>query len=257
MSMKKRLISACAGVLAVGALSAAANAALTIDLRTEGGAKSVELKPADLNKPITLNVYAQVTGALTGTGKFETFASVQGAFVSTGSTLGKIDAAGDLDGMTYSFVVAGKDPFNGAGATTGASMDIDGDGDLDLGAKTGSTTNNDWVVFRTDLKNYGAKSGQGSAIANGTEFLVGAITFTPSQLGGNTLINFTPRTDETGAYTTDSGLWTEDGVLAASVRNGSTGSFVTNGFQIIVPEPASLSVLGLGGALLLGRRNRK
>ncbi|MGE5612344.1 MAG: PEP-CTERM sorting domain-containing protein [Bacillota bacterium] len=248
--MKKRLISACAGVFAVGALGAVANAALTIDLVQDGtNATKVVLSAADLNKPITLNVVASVTGAA-GNAELETLSTVRGDFVADGSTKGSFGAAGYYDKIKKVQWVGTKYPaynFIANGATTGTAADLNGDGNADVQN----------VLFRSSQALYfDGESGIGTELPDGgVQFVIGKITFTPSALGGDTWINFKPLAKDTGGVAAAAGLWTEDSFDV--IKNGETGSMISHGFQIIVPEPASLSVLGLGGALLLGRRNRK
>lgn len=245
MSMKKRLISACAGVLAVGALSAAANAALTIDIQQAGtNVTEVRLTDADLNKPITLNIFASITGAA-GNAEPELFQMIRGDIVASGTTVGTLAPAGFEDKLKKK-LYTGIKLFSANGSLTGDAVDVNGDGHVDM---------KDVAMRASEPQFNDDFGGAGTTLPDGgVKFLVGTITFTPTALGGLTTISFNPLMDG-NSIAAGAGLWTEDG--ADQLRDGSSGTMITNGFQIIVPEPASLSVLGLGGALLLGRRNRK
>jgi len=275
MSIKTKLMTACAGVLLVGGIGATvASAKITVVIRdTAGGVESAPLTVADLNKPITLNIFAQVTGDPTNAGK-ETLKSLQGAVTTNGGSKANVapgfywpdpDGGPDLGPVTP-WGDPNNDKYNmsGSASQSGLKQDIDGDNDIDLGGKAGDPTAN-WIIFRTDKSNmaWGA-GGQGTKIlTNGVwmgdvEFQVGVITVTPTALSTNTLVAFMPRADATGKQTKDAGLWTEDGTAAANLRDGSSGTFGTGGgYLLVVPEPASLSMLGLGAAMLLGQRNRK
>ncbi|HEX2972855.1 MAG TPA: PEP-CTERM sorting domain-containing protein [Tepidisphaeraceae bacterium] len=264
--MKKRLMSACAGVVLAGALGVSTSqAALQISIVDNAGNKELAINAADLNKPITLNVYASVTGAA-GNSAAEFLTLFGGSFVSNGTTLGTFAPAGsnvaiENGGTAQAIAMAVKKEimpgfefplysFADNGAAPGTAADVDGDGDMDLvgnGFRSASQVGYKMVApgiyAGEDLGNGGVK------------LLVGKFTFTPSALGGNTTLDFVPLKDESGAIASNAALWAEDG--ATNLLDGSNGSILTNGFTIIVPEPASMSVLGLGGALLLGRRNRK
>ena len=91
MLIKTKLMSACAGVLLIGGIGASvASAKIVVDIRGASGDatdKSYQLTAADLNKPITLNIFVKVTGAKTGA---EYLTSIGGALVSTGPTKGPI-----------------------------------------------------------------------------------------------------------------------------------------------------------------------
>jgi hypothetical protein len=275
MSIKTKLMTACAGVLLVGGIGASvASAKIVVDIRQDvTNAKEVLFTGADLNKPITLNIFAQVTGTGTdtsGTAFKETLASLNGALVTTGPTKGKIapnyfypnpdtgDPVGPLTPFGDPF--NDKVSFNGSASQNGLSQDIDNDGDLDLGGRVGDGIAN-WIVFRTDKKNMGWATGQGTKLdlVGGVEFQVGQVTFTPSAFGGaDTLVDFRVRSEIPGKPLKETALWTEDGTGPTSLRDGSNGVIESNPFKILpIPEPATLSMLGLGAAMLLGRRNRK
>ncbi|MCY2951931.1 MAG: PEP-CTERM sorting domain-containing protein [Planctomycetota bacterium] len=276
MLIKTKLMTACAGVLLIGGIGASvASAKIVVDVRQDGTDAKVFHQPtlADLNKPITLNVFAQVTStdtATSGTAFKETLASIHGAMVSAGPTRGTIapnyfypdpdtgDPVGPLTPFGDPF--NDKVSFNGSASQNGLSQDIDGDGDMDLGGKLGDGVSN-WIVFRTDKKNMGWATGQGKKLNDfgGVEFQLGQIIFTPSAFGvADTFINFRIRSDASGNTVKEAGLWTEDGTGASSLRDGSSGVIEFSPFIIPpIPEPATLSLLGLGAAMLLGRRNRK
>lgn len=275
MSIKTKLMTACAGVLLMGGIGASvASAALKIDIRDANGGKEVMLTAADLGKPITLNIFAQVTGGPTNAGK-ESLSTIRGAVVTTGTTpcntapafyrldpdtgdptVGPFTPWGDPDNDKYS--------MGGNGSQNGVAKDIDGDGDIDLGGKPGDPTA-EWIILRSN-KNFQvwATGGQGTKILqnDGTwkgdvEFLVAQVNVTPVALAGNTLVDWKFAMNAAGALTKETALWTEDGSASENLRDGFSGVLASSGYTLIVPEPASLSMLGLGAAMLLGRRNRK
>jgi hypothetical protein len=230
------------------ALEQSASASLQIHLYwSETYSSDLMLTPRDIGQPKLIDVYARITGQLSGPGNAETLRSVEGAFVTHGGILGTFAPAGDMD-WTYTSTVAGLDPFNGAGATAGKTQDIDGDGDIDLGGKPGAPQA-DWVVFRTDKANYGAKAGEGTPITDGVEFLIGRVSFTLTGFGhGDPSINFVFKQNADGSIADDAALWTQDGQRF----DGSTGQMIARGMYL--PEPSSLWVLGLVGAAILRRR---
>lgn len=160
MSIKTKLFAACAGVMLAGGV---ANAGLTISIAGLDGSKTIDPKAVQIGQPITLGVFAQVTGGVGAKG-LETLRSVEGSFVSTGPTKGTTapgftfpDVYIDPDGNPVDITVGPITyipvdiPFNtnaakkavnfgGGDVRNGKAQDIDGDGDIDLGGIPGQET---------------------------------------------------------------------------------------------------------------------
>ncbi|HEX2972853.1 MAG TPA: PEP-CTERM sorting domain-containing protein [Tepidisphaeraceae bacterium] len=243
MAVRTGWIVACIAAAAVVCGATVAQAELSVDLRQTGtGLSGVTLTPRDLNQPIFIDVFVSVTGAA-GNPRPETFTSLQGSFISHAGAIGEIAPAGynHWAGMDY-----GSYGFADWGATSGQSLDLDGDGDMDLGAPIGQAP----VAFRSAVPlAFNGNTGCGTELPDGgVRFLVGRISFTPTAMR-LPYVTFVPRMSEPGVTADEAALWTEDGQL----RDGETGSILVFPFGGI-PEPSSLCMLSLAGAMLLRTR---
>ncbi|MGE5612347.1 MAG: PEP-CTERM sorting domain-containing protein [Bacillota bacterium] len=250
MSVKSWWRAAWAGMMLAGVWGVPnAQGTLLVDLRQEGTeAKQIVLTPADLNKPINIDVYVQVTGA-TGNPALETFSSLRGGFVSSGGIRGSIAAVAPIrTGPSVPEVPPPPGWPVGYPSWARSAIDADGDGDLDLGSPA------EWNYFHASSGLYfdSAETGYAELPDGGVEIRVGRISFTPTSLSGSTAIQFKPYSVD-GQIAAGAGLWTEDSFDI--VRNGETGQILCSDF-VIVPEPAGLSLLGLGVMALLRRARR-
>jgi len=240
MSTKQWLLGACGGVMLAGGMASTANANLLIDLRfsntaanTPVGAtiaankKSVLIDSTKLpaTAQFNLDVIARINGAdidLTN----ETFASAIGSFLSTGAIKGQVLALASNGKAAVA-------PFN-TGATAGTQVDIDGDGDKDLGSAPATDVTN-FVSMR-----FGAAGGaqlippntpidpndpsagflpvQGSAVNGAVEFRIATLKFITGvgNLGAGTptQILFDLHRNDDGKTAQNGILWTEDDSLA-------------------------------------------
>jgi len=171
--------AACGTMVLISSASAQTNPVLTFDFRVDGtGAKQATV--AKIGDAVVLDLFATVRGNdadVTNDG----FSSSSGAFKS-----GVGGLLGDIVGLTPPA------PFNGAGMNLGTQLDIDGDGDLDLGNNASSVqvyymrTNN--VAYNTSPPG---------------EFFIGQVRFNVTSLAAaSTTISWIPRSysNFTGNY---------------------------------------------------------
>lgn len=249
--MKKRFAMS-VGVLSIGSLlsvgASAQAAVLTYDLRiaesgnsagvTRTGAKSITVTA--VGDVVAFEVYGLLDSAT---------AAADGISSAGGSVR---SAAGGLLGSLST--VAVQSTFNGIGNSSGTAQDLDADTDIDVG---GTTTNSNpaYVKFVT---------GNGANPVAGSELLLGTLSFTVTSLDElGTSVNFVPSVLTTGTgtsrlyhqFTVDGTAYTNNGNSATGTGNNSVTAGTAVGISV-VPEPASLAVLGLGGLTLLGRKRK-
>ncbi len=254
----RRVALTLAVAIASGLFVSAAQAGIVVDLRLKG-VTGTAFQIVDTKKvqytyegsgSIQFEAWAIVTGA-PGNSALEAFQSIYGSFLSSNVDGGVV--FGTLSGsLTPVF-------FNGgASATTiGASADLDGDGDLDLGSNNMSNPSDGWMFARasamqntsnasnTPPEAFQALADGGIAIkfADLTFTLTGDVGAPPVTAKTNLAWNSIP--DGT-VY--NSAVWREDGV-SKSPAIGST--ILSTGPIEIVPEPASIALVTLLGAVAL------
>jgi hypothetical protein len=292
----KLVAAAVAGLGLASFAAQQADAALVVDLRALSATNGTVIDAGNVQltgvapATVTFAVFAKVNGAnsvllqrdwddddfdgnsLTGTPDVQhpddMLQIVSGSVLSSnGGLLGNVVAGAGFGPAA---------PFTASGAASGTSQDIDGDGDNDLGSagatstgkftvRSGSptvaatviaggapvplgTSNADPEPARTRLA-----SGEGPGTPEDSEFRIGTLRFIVSAAqigtGSNTTLSFVPRPDPIAGAAT----WFEDDVAKAA----GPGFLAGAGINVsVIPEPASLGLLGMAGLGLLARRRK-
>jgi len=229
INRNRRLAAAVAAIAISGLAYTKANAALTLELTLDGsgpGAGKSVSNPTNL-AAITLDVWATVTGTLNSATVAQGLQSVDLNITSNGAPIkGNFALVGGPTGSPVS-------PWNAPGASSNPNsthaglIDLDGDGDTDVGSTVMSDAAGWWI----------ARSGSVQATTSTTSasFLLGKLTFTPSVVNtGSTSLQVALRNQTNGA------LWFEDATSTAGSgggtpppvwsndKNPSTGGAVTS-----------------------------
>lgn len=266
LQRQSKFNTASKALLSAGAIALAANSAsaiLTFDLRaltatggaTVVGPKSVIVDPGTgVTSTVTFGLFAVVTG-LNNTIE-ETFQSSLSSVASFASTGGVKAIRGNLSSVSI-------DPNFQTGAFfAGQVVDLNGDGDLDVGGPAlGATTVTGNFINIRSASATGALPGVSTDVpsqtAAGRAFQYGTVTFTISglqALGSDTHLNFLIPTFVSAVFNAQRASYATDG----TTKNGGTALaptvFAGTDILISVPEPSAFGMVLLGAMGLVGFR---
>jgi hypothetical protein len=242
---KRKGLAACAGVLLAGGMASQAQAAqgLQIDLKLAADSSSVITR---MGQEINIEMWARVEGAGTAT-KRQGFQMLVGSFLNSGGGLGIFTPTGAFidtpgGGMEVGVGIMGTlGNFNGNGSQRGWSVDLDGDGDRDLGGpNTDDTMPTGHVVIRADGMVQNTLSGAAGKIFN---IQIGSLRYTVTDVSNyaNTLIKFEDRRNAAGQQITGSALWQMDGTSKNPVTD-TPSKLVLNG--LVLTNQADVNARG-------------
>jgi hypothetical protein len=192
---------------------------LTIDVRNTDGTTATADVSA-VGQVLNLEVLAVVTDTA-GQPELDGFQDAIGDFIST--ALYGHAVAGDLAAHNVA-------PFRASGSSGGAQVDLNGDGNLDVGALPSGGAGGDFFTARSSPIQTGS-SGTGTVAGTSLTFVIATLTYTVTNLnkGGQTSINFVPFQNPAGL----TAEWLENG----QVVNSATGTFQA-GTPFIVSDPS-------------------
>lgn len=243
-----RVRFAALAVLSTFGLMSNAQAALTFDVRFSDGATVKDVN--DLSG-VTVDLYAVVTGADSN--------HANDAFRSAFVILQSSENNGGVFNGALTAVEPRIAPFNDASTSQpGTGSDLNSDGVGDWGSNSTAGGDVEHLIVRSSSSTFGGAA-VGSAVGtNGWEFKiaswsvnVGSLIVNPALGASTDLVVTMPSV--TPLISTDYATYTQDGV-ASSVKNATSAGVYGDFVTITVPEPSTLAILGLGGAMLIARR---
>jgi hypothetical protein len=191
----------CLFILTGALLATSASGALTLDLRNGAVGNPAAVEYTGVGQVITLNLWATVTGAdavPTNDGLWKFYTSIRSSNGGLAKgTLAKSGKSGWVVGTAFNL---------GSGATVGTFVDLDGDGDLDVGSNNSNDALN-WMQGRAGVMQATVEY-QRTAPYN--SWAIANYTFTATGAGpdphGVTKLYLTPRVS-------NDNLWNEDGYI--------------------------------------------
>lgn len=238
--MRSKYVSILAATtVAMVHFATSANAAISIDVRlASGNPKAATVAVGDT---VNLNIYV-VLPNVNGNASDDGVQSVRGSLLSSNG------------GLAVNFTQAlAASPFNvsyqdTATTPSAARVDLDGDGDLDVGSNVSTAA-------------AGFLAPRASALQVGAEFLIctAQLAVTSDLLGSTTELNWRNLTLN---GTVQGGLWREDNVvkgLSTSLPAANQGSMSVGAPVVLataVPEPMAFGILPITAALLRRKARR-
>lgn len=244
----KHLFSSAIALVAMGSMAYAVP--LTYELRaTQAGSTATvsadgKSVTGSVGDTVKLELWAMIENT-DGNGTNDAFKLGHGSFLSNGA--GKVDLGG----------VQNLAPWNTGTAAPGVQADLDGDGDLEIGALDGNAAA-DKYFQAVDSRLADAQFGTGNGPT--TNFMIATLVATLKGDGAAD-INFAPRNKTTGAQSSKlNHQFIQDGVakqLAGVPANVGVGAAIHA--QVgVVPEPSTMLLLaaGMAGMAIVARRRQ-
>lgn len=245
------------GAAAIGLGSAVSPGALVVNMTaltaTNGalitnGGKTVTLVGTGIGTVITMQVQAVITpDAPDGDPGNEGFGSSAGSFLSTGGSIkGNLTATRGNQAQNPQNPGAGS--YNATGSSNGSVVDLDGDGDSDVGSNNPADPTG-YFTARANATDSDGGPTTGPVFGQVHNFARAVFTVTAS--GDFTDVNWRIRD-----LTQNGFVWYENGALNAKDPTSSPYSTGAAVHIVGVPEPTTLGVASLGLLGLVSRRRK-
>jgi len=191
---------------------------LTIDLRIPGGGKSATV--SSVGQKINLEVWATVKGANSSTSD-DGFQMQHGSLLSTNVNGGAVNGT---------FAVSLISPFNALPSATGDQVDLDGDGDKDVGSNDNAVGGGHYIT-------------RAASMQVGNSFKIGTAVFTVTSLKSTTgQTNLAYRFMQPNGYYQ---IWREDG----QPRNSFANKTFFNGTPVVLKRGGTVTTYSLSGTV--------
>jgi hypothetical protein len=242
-----RKMTGIAAAIALGAVASVASAGLVVDVRLAGGGKSINVVDG---QDVQIQLWAQVHGSDANVLND----GLSNLYTAIGSTVVTPGVAGSMTSFALQTAWA-----NATGSQQGVAADFNGDGVGDWGSNSAVSTDRPNYILAIDDLAPSARFGNSSPtatanqLADGYEFLIGTGVFhVTTATGGETDLNaLKPAwTTANPKYST----YTQDGTSLSASNTANQLAFGAPVTLVTVPEPATMSILGLGLCGLIARR---
>lgn len=191
-----------------------------VDLRVAGGGGNA-VTVTTVGQEIDFEIWVTITGH-NASGADEALQAAATSLLSTNIS------GGAANGTLAATLAA---PFNGSGSHPGTAVDLDGDGDLDIGRSDNSSDVGFHFARSASMETDGTIDGGSNA------FKIGQGTFTVTALNNGIQTNLVARPR---SHPTSSIVFTEDGVI----KNEQTGGIYTAGAGIVLKREGTASLAG-------------
>jgi hypothetical protein len=238
--------------------AARSDASLTIDLRLPNGGKCITASTGD---KFIAEVWATVAGTSADLANSYGLSSVNGSIVSQGRLAINIAGKqGDVAQYKGGVKTTALNPFGKSGEQPGIERDLDGDGDIDLGAPNQNSAEGFFIARADPQEYFGSPANVGipTADGKGVQWKIGRIQATIIGNADFADLIFIPRRNGAGQIAPEAGLWYDDqGGLSA--KNALTGTLISGAPLMVAlcPEPSAVTVVLASAAAGLLRRRRR